>query len=57
MPDRYKSIFEIKDADTVAFGLCLVNEGGKDQPLVKITYKRKNGVSATAKTSDPEEPS
>lgn len=41
MPAKYKSITEIKDADTVNFGLFMVDKDGKEQPLVKITYKRK----------------
>ena len=38
---KYKSITEIKDADTVNFSLFMVEKDGKEQPLVKITYKRK----------------
>ena len=38
---KFKSVTEIKDADTVNFNLFMVDEDGKDQPLVKITYKRK----------------
>jgi Protein of unknown function (DUF1579) len=38
---KFKSITEIKDADTVNFSLFMVDEGGKEQPIVKITYKRK----------------
>jgi Protein of unknown function (DUF1579) len=41
MPARFKSITEIKDANTVNFGLFLVDKDGKEQPMVKITYKRK----------------
>ena len=41
MPAKFKSITEIKDADTVNFGLFMVDQDGKEQPLVKITYKRK----------------
>lgn len=41
MPSKYKSITEIKDADTVNFGLYMVDKDGKEQPMVKITYKRK----------------
>jgi hypothetical protein len=40
-PAKYKSITEIKDADTVNFGLFMVEKDGKEQPLVNITYKRK----------------
>ena len=38
---KYKSITEIKDADTVNFSLFMVDKDGKEQPMVKITYKRK----------------
>lgn len=38
---KYKSITEIKDADTVSYSLFMVDKEGKEQPLVKITYKRK----------------
>lgn len=38
---RFKSITEIKDADTVNFSLFMVDKDGKEQPMVKITYKRK----------------
>jgi Protein of unknown function (DUF1579) len=38
---KYKSITEIEDADTVNFSLFMVDEDGKEQPMVKITYKRK----------------
>ena len=38
---KFKSITEIKDADTVNFSLFMLTEDGKDQPMVKITYKRK----------------
>jgi Protein of unknown function (DUF1579) len=37
----YRSITEIKDADTVNFSLFMVDKDGKEQPMVKITYKRK----------------
>jgi hypothetical protein len=40
-PAKFKSITEIKDADTVNFGLFMVDKDGKEQPMVKITYKRK----------------
>ena len=40
-PTKYKSITEIKDADTVNFSLIMEDKDGKEQPLVKITYKRK----------------
>ncbi len=39
---KFKSITEIKDADTVNFSLFMVDEDGKEQPTVRITYKRKN---------------
>ena len=38
---KFKSITEIKDADTVNFSLFMVDKDGKEQPMVKITYKRK----------------
>jgi len=41
-PAKFKSITEIKDADTVNFGLFMVEKDGKEQPMVKITYNRKN---------------
>lgn len=41
MPAKFKSTTEIKDADTVDFSMSLVDKDGKDQPIVKITYKRK----------------
>ena len=41
MTAKYKSITEINDADTVNFGLSMVETDGKEQPIVKITYKRK----------------
>jgi hypothetical protein len=37
---KYKSTIEIKDADTVNFVLFMELDG-KEQPVVKITYKRK----------------
>jgi Protein of unknown function (DUF1579) len=40
-PARFKSITEIKDADTVNFSLFMVDKDGKEQPVVNITYKRK----------------
>jgi hypothetical protein len=30
-----------RDADTVNFSLFMVDKDGKEQPMVKITYKRK----------------
>jgi hypothetical protein len=41
MPAKFKSITEIQDADTVDFGLFMVDKDGEEQQLVKITYKRK----------------
>jgi hypothetical protein len=38
---KYKSITEITDADMVNFVLFMVEGDGKEQPMVKITYKRK----------------
>lgn len=38
---KFKSITEIKDADTLNFSLFMVDKDGKEQPMVKITYKRK----------------
>lgn len=40
-PVKFKSITEIKDADTVNFGLFMLEMDGKEQPIVNITYKRK----------------
>jgi hypothetical protein len=41
MPAKYKSITEIKDADTVNFSLFMMDKDGKEQQMVKITYHRK----------------
>lgn len=38
---KFKSITEIKDADTVNFSLFMIDKDGKEQPMVTITYKRK----------------
>jgi len=38
---KFRSITEIKDADTVNFSLFMVDQDGKEQPMVNITYKRK----------------
>ena len=38
---KFKSITEIKDADTVNFSLFMVDKDSTEQPMVKITYKRK----------------
>jgi hypothetical protein len=40
-PAKFKSITEIKDADTVSFSLIMADKDGKDLPMVTITYKRK----------------
>ena len=40
-PAKFKSITEIKDADTVNFSLFMVDKDGKEQPMVNIIYKRK----------------
>ena len=40
-PVKFKSITEIKDADTLDFSLFMVDIDGKEQPMVNITYKRK----------------
>ena len=40
-PTKFKSITEIKDAETVNFSLFIVENDGKEQPMVNITYKRK----------------
>jgi hypothetical protein len=38
---KFKSVTEIKDADTFLFTLSGVDKDGKEQPMIKITYKRK----------------
>jgi hypothetical protein len=38
---KYKSVTEIKDADTMNFSLFMADKDGKEQPMVKIAYKRK----------------
>lgn len=38
---KFKSIAEFKDADTLTFSLFMVDKEGKEQPMVKIAYKRK----------------
>jgi hypothetical protein len=40
-PVKFKSITEIKDADTVNFSLFMLEKDGKEQPMVNITYRRK----------------
>lgn len=49
MPVKYKSTTEIKDVDTVIFGLYMVNKDERDQQLVKITYKRKKSTRENLK--------
>jgi hypothetical protein len=39
---RFKSITELKDADTLNFSLFILDKDGKELPMVKITYKRKS---------------
>ena len=38
---KFKATTEIQDADTVNFSLFGVDKDGKEQPMIKITYKRK----------------
>jgi hypothetical protein len=40
-PGKFKSVTEFKDADTMNFTLFMLDKDGKEQPTVKITYKRK----------------
>ncbi len=40
-PIKYKSITEIRDADTVSFSLFIVEKDGTEQSMVMIKYKRK----------------
>jgi hypothetical protein len=40
-PGKFRSITEIKDADTLNFTLFMADNDGKEQVVVKITYKRK----------------
>jgi hypothetical protein len=40
-PAKFKTTTEFKDADTMLFSLFAVDKDGKDQPMIKITYKRK----------------
>jgi hypothetical protein len=40
-PGPAGEITEITDADTINFDLFMVEKDGKEQPMVKITYKRK----------------
>lgn len=40
-PTKFRSITEIKDADTVSFVLFMADKDGKEQQMVKIAYKRK----------------
>jgi hypothetical protein len=39
-PAKYKSVSEFKDADTILFTMYMVADD-KDNPMIKITYKRK----------------
>jgi hypothetical protein len=38
---KLKTITEIKDADTIDFSLFMVDKDGKEQPMIKVAYKRK----------------
>jgi hypothetical protein len=38
---KFKSVTEIKDADTVNFSLFVVDKDGQEQPLITIKYQRK----------------
>lgn len=49
MTAKYKSTTEIKDADTVEFGLFMVEKDGMERPLVKITYKRKKSTKENSR--------
>lgn len=40
-PVKFRSTSEIKDADTMDFSMFMADENGKEQLMVKITYKRK----------------
>lgn len=40
-PVKYKTISELKDADTMLFTIAMVDKDGKEQQMVKMTYKRK----------------
>jgi PhnB protein len=48
-PSKFKSITEIQDADTVNFSLFMVDKDGKEQPMTKITYKRKKNIKENSK--------
>jgi hypothetical protein len=39
-PQKIKSVYEFKDKDTIVFTMYKV-EGGKDEQMMRITYKRK----------------
>lgn len=41
MPTKFRSITEIKDADTVSFVLFMTDKDGKEQQMAKIAYERK----------------
>lgn len=38
---KFKSVMEMKNADTISYGLFMIGDDGKDQQMVNITYKRK----------------
>ena len=40
-PTKFRSVTEVKDADTMSFVLFMADKDGKEQQMVKITYKRK----------------
>jgi hypothetical protein len=38
---KFKAVTELKDQDTMLFSLSGLDKDGKEQPMLKITYKRK----------------
>jgi hypothetical protein len=40
-PVMFKSVLEHKDPDTMVLNMSSAEKGGKDQPMMTITYKRK----------------
>ncbi len=40
-PVMFKSVLEHKDPDTMVLNMSTAEKGGKDQPMMTITYKRK----------------
>jgi len=40
-PAKFKTTTEIKDANSVSFSLFMVDKDGKEQPMIKVAYKRK----------------